>query len=99
MTTQEILANEATQRLAWEATTIGHKGYTIAALREAFDAVCDPDDWKAPLCASVRGEAVMVAVAAIEFYVGETPKVSLNTNTMRYLVESQGYRNGPAGDH
>jgi len=28
-----------------------------------------------------------------------TPRVSLHTATMRYLVESEGYRMGPAGDH
>ena len=73
-------------------------GYSEEALKAAFDAVCNPDDWKAPIGAYVMGEDVGVTVKAIQFYTATTPAVSLNQAKMMYLVTSPGYRNGPAGD-
>lgn len=87
---REIAEQEATQR---------YKGYTVADLRVVFDQVCDPQDWKGPIAVSMPGEAVLQTVAAIEFFTATTARVTLNTATMRYLVESEGYRQGPAGDH
>jgi len=80
------------------ADEVVHKGYTYGQLREAFTAAHDPKDWKAPISVWVPGEAVMLTVAAIEFYTATNPKVQLNTETMRYLITSEGYRQGPAGD-
>jgi len=45
----------------------------------------------------VPGEWVLPVVAAIEFHTATHPTVQLDVNRMRYLVESEGYRNGPAG--
>ena len=73
--------------------------YRIADLETAFRAVCDPDDWKAPIAAWCCGEAVLPICEAIRFYTATDPKVELDTNRMRYLVNSEGYRAGPAGDH
>ena len=74
-----------------------YKNYDIDDLRKVFDAICDPDDWRAPIAVSVSGEAVLPVVAAIEFYTATNPSVSLNVERMKYLVTSVGYRNGPAG--
>jgi hypothetical protein len=97
-TEQQIIADEEQRSLAYEQTAI-YKGFKVADLRIAFDKVCDPKDWKGPVAAWVLGEGVLVTVAAIEFFTATNPTVNLNTETMRYLIESEGYRNGPAGDH
>lgn len=97
-TIEQVRAAEAAARHAYEETT-RFKGYTIRALRRMFDTLCDPDDWKAPIAAWVSGEAVLEAVAAIEFFTATHPRVALNTTIMQYMIESEGYQNGPAGDH
>ena len=74
-------------------------GYPVKVLSAVFDRISDPDDWKGPISATMRGEAVGAAVAAIKFYTATDPKVDLDTRTMQYIVTSPGYRNGPAGDH
>ena len=76
-----------------------HLGFGINDLREVFSAVCDPDDWKAPISAWVPGEQVKAAVAAIDFMTATQATVELDQARMRYLVSSVGYRAGPAGDH
>jgi hypothetical protein len=81
------------------ATTGVYKGFTHQALSDAIDRLTDPTDWRGPISTWVPGELVLVAVAAIEFYTATTPTVQLNTSTMQYLIESVGYRQGPAGDH
>ncbi len=74
-----------------------YKNYDIDGLRKVFDRVCDPDDWRAPIAVLVSGEAVLSVIAAIEFMTATNPSVSLNVERMKYLVTSEGYRNGPAG--
>ena len=74
-----------------------YKGWLVDDLREVFHRVCDPQDWKAPIAVWVAGEWVLPVVAAIEFHTATNPTVQLDVNRMRYLVESEGYRNGPAG--
>lgn len=84
----------------YDMSTSGlYRGLTHQALSDAFDRLCDPADWKAPIDAWVPGELVMVAVCAIEFYTGVTPIISLNTDTMQFRLTCCGYRKGPAGDH
>ena len=73
------------------------KGYDLDDLRKVFDLVCDPKDWRAPIAVWVPGAVVMAVVAAIEFMTATHPRVDLDVNRMRYLVTSEGYRNGPAG--
>ena len=75
------------------------KGYTQAQLSDAFDAVANPHDWKAPICVAVPGEHVSIVVAAIQFYTATEPTIELCISNMRYVITSEGYRNGPAGDH
>ena len=74
-------------------------GYKVGELRVAFDAICDPTDWKAPISAAVRGEMVLPCVAAIQYYTATTPTVGLDVQSMTYIIQSEGYRAGPAGDH
>lgn len=74
-------------------------GYDPELLEAIFANIQDPEDWKNPISVSVPGEMVSVAVAAIKFYTATVPTVSLNVGTMEYLIESVGYRMGPAGDH
>jgi len=95
---QAILDDLAAEMAAMDAKTT-YKGYTVADLKHVFDQLCDPKDWKAPITAVVTGEAVLVSVAAIEFYTATIPTVSGPTQNMKYVIESEGYRQGPAGDH
>lgn len=74
-----------------------YKGYAIDDLRKLFDEIADPKDWKAPISIWVKGEGVKAAVATIEFFTATNPSVQLDTDKMLYLVESIGYRMGPAG--
>jgi len=80
-------------------TTKEFNGYDVSVLKTVFDSVCDKDDWKAPIRVGVPGELVNITIAAIRYYTATTPKVSLNTAKMVYIIDSEGYRNGPAGDH
>lgn len=74
-------------------------GFFPSELEEAFKRVSDPKDWKGPILASCPGELVTLVVEAIKFYTATVPTVSLNTRTMEFIVSSEGYRMGPAGDH
>jgi|TARA_Y100000310_G_scaffold117504_1_gene116265 hypothetical protein len=68
-------------------------------LETIFAKVCDPEDWKAPIEVWCRGEAVLPTCEAIRFFTATEPKVELDPARMRYLITSEGYRAGPAGDH
>jgi len=73
--------------------------FTQTQLTDAFNKIKDPTDWKNPICARVKGEAVTLVVAAIQHFTATDPTVQLNQNTMDYIIESEGYRMGPAGDY
>lgn len=75
-----------------------HPIYTAEQLREAFDKVSDPNDWKAPLCGWVHLDMLGATIAAIEFYTA-TPTKYIGRDGDYILIESVGYRLGPAGDH
>ena len=45
----------------------------------------------------VAGEDIALTVKAITFFTATVPKIELDIIAMRYLVTSEGYRNGPAG--
>jgi hypothetical protein len=77
---------------------VSHLGYRYSELKQAFDHVCNADDWKAPISVWCQGEGVLLVVEAITYFTATAPKVSLDQRTMRYLIESEGYRNGPAGE-
>mgnify|MGYP004133154183 FL=1 len=73
--------------------------YTPEQLGAIFAKIHDAQDWKAPIEAWCRGEAVLPICEAIRFFTATEPKVELDTTRMRYLITSEGYRAGPAGDH
>jgi hypothetical protein len=98
MTIEELIQQEKESQAVFEMNNT-HRGYKISDLHALFNTIRDPADWRAPIRATMRGEAVMAATAAIEFYTATTAKVSVDTETMTYTVVSEGYRNGPAGDH
>ena len=107
---EEILKAEEQQRLEYERKT-RVSGYTIAELREVFDSISDPQDWKAPIETTATCQAeVDIAVAAIEFFTATKAKVQkahafapphenalVQMATPVYIITSEGYRNGPAG--
>jgi len=72
-------------------------GFTADQLRAIFDDVHDPDDWRAPIAVWCAGESVLAICESIRFMTGTEPKVALDTTRMRYLITSEGYRNGPCG--
>lgn len=74
-------------------------GYDLEDLKRIFEACANPDDWKDAIFVEVPGDLVLITVAAIRFYTATNPIVSLNPDTMRYFIQSEGYRMGPAGDH
>ena len=75
--------------------------YTVEQLSEIFDAVSDPDDWKAPIAAWIPASTYDAVGAAVEFYTGTWIRVAggPELGTGRILIEAEGYRAGPAGDH
>jgi hypothetical protein len=67
-------------------------------LQPFFDLVCDPKDWRAPINKIVDQNADLELIReAIIFYTATVPKFKIVNDG--YLVYSDGYRNGPAGDH
>jgi hypothetical protein len=64
-----------------------------------FSKLHDQNDWKAPIAVWCQGEAIMGICEAIRFFTATEPKVELNVGSMQYLITSEGYRAGPAGDH
>jgi hypothetical protein len=88
---------EATVTATMQAES--YKGYLVGDLRQVWDAVKDPNDWKAPIACECAGEMVMWVVTAIEYFTATTARVTVDTSTMRYYIYSVGYRQGPAGDN
>lgn len=85
---------------AWEYRT-KDSGVLVADLHKAFDHVCNPDDWRAPIDAIVPVAELPLTVQAIGFYTG----TGVKTNHAEisgcigefWRVQSVGYRNGPCG--
>tara|TARA_R110002051_G_scaffold304084_1_gene373263 strand:- start:666 stop:896 length:231 start_codon:yes stop_codon:yes gene_type:complete len=72
--------------------------YTHEELSKAFDSVCDPEDWKAPIRASVKYAThdFDLVKEAVEYFTATT--VSFETGVSDELwVVADGYRMGPAG--
>jgi hypothetical protein len=76
---------------------VSRHGFTHRQFAESFAKAHDPDDWKGPISVCCPGETVLLLTEAIEYFTATHPRVSLDTKTMRYLIESEGYRAGPAG--
>ena len=95
----EIIEAERKAEEAMNAQVVTTQGFTRGQLLEAFNRMTDPADWRGPISVWVKGEGITIAVEAIKFFTATEPTVSLNMTQMLYLIESEGYRNGPAGDH
>jgi hypothetical protein len=76
-----------------------YDGWTRKQLKDAFDKVCDPKDWKAPIYARVMRKNIDVTLAAIAFFTGTSGGVRDIAGRPDVYIESEGYRKGPAGDH
>ena len=80
-------------------------------LKEAFDKVCDPDDWKDTVVGFIKPEEFDVVNEAVIFYTGTTLEQLPNDQVTEFfdspdrvpdgmiLVYADGYRMGPCGDH
>lgn len=91
MTTDQILANEAQQQAEFEANTVVD-GYTIKALRAAFDAV-QAADWKAPVDATVPSALADMTAKAIMFFQASRTRVVWQSSDGRTVhVRSYGYQ-------
>ena len=76
------------------------KGYPAAILRYAFGKVANPKDWKGPIMAVVEKAMVHVVAVAIEFFTATVPTIiPADADGTKFVVVSDGYRAGPAGDH
>ena len=86
-----------------EKTQLVEGPFTVAQLREMFNEIADPKDWRAPIDVNLPGEKILMACAAIEYFTATEPAVDSvfdATGKVDYgFVSSIGYRMGPAGDH
>ena len=75
--------------------------YTIEQLQEAFTKVQNKQDWKARIRYIVSaGESHDLIQAAIIYFTATVPMFyPFDIKKGTYLVEADGYRYGPAGDH
>lgn len=73
-------------------------GFTEPELRIAFSSIQNPEDWKAPIKAYVNLSNLPVVIESIVFFTATEPVITRTAPSV-YLVESIGYRKGPAGDH
>ena len=96
---EAIRAEQAASEAAMNAQVVTSQGFTRGELLAAFNAVVNPKDVRGPIGAWVTGEMVTITVEAVKFFTATNPTVTLNLSQMTYLVASEGYRNGPAGDH
>ena len=66
--------------------------------RKAFDHICDPADWKAPIDCEVPWEVANIYMQAIEFMTGVKPTSGYVTGyPAKARLVCKGYRNGPCG--
>mgnify|MGYP001240640120 CR=1 FL=1 len=72
-----------------------YPGITRGDLEAAFNKVCDPADWKAPIHAFVTANELDITVKAIDFFTACAPVFYAKDGG--YVIGCEGYRNGPAG--
>lgn len=78
----------------------------------AFDHVCDPKNWKAPIDALVPAQYVKIYVDAVKhmtstdcevFHIQDEVPIFVSNvwgrSIQMYRIKSIGYQAGPAGDH
>ena len=81
-------------------------GFTLDAIKVAFEKVEDKTDWKNPIQALVPVDQLLITIIAIEHYTAAGVQVRTgtteyssdgNNGISMFWVESVGYRMGPAG--
>jgi hypothetical protein len=72
-----------------------YPGITRGNLEKAFNKVCDPRDWRAPIKAVVADKDLALTIKAIDFFTACVPVVTFTGG--EFVIECEGYRNGPAG--
>lgn len=83
-----------------EKTIHVKEGEFAQLMRSAFDQVCDPADWKAPIDCIVPVGAEQLYTQAIVFMTATYPnqnRCSDATGNPSWRLTSIGYRAGPAG--
>jgi hypothetical protein len=66
-------------------------GYNRSQLKEAFDKVCDVDNWKRPIDKIVSVQDLSVVCTAVAFFVGGYPEVNYTGSNSEYRIKSPGY--------
>jgi len=77
-----VLETDEETLLATDYKLIG--GFTLRELKEAFDKVADPDDWRAPIDRVVPEVDLEVTKSAIIFYTATEPMVEEWTGGKTY---------------
>lgn len=72
-----------------------HGGYSIEALRKAFEGVQDKDHWKNPIRAEISKRDIPILRVAIPFYTSTIPFFYDLGNGV-VVVKAAGYKLGPA---
>lgn len=80
------------------STVTTFKTFDLDEIREAFDQVANPADWKAPISAQIKENERMVVAAAIEFYTATIAHFTKAGPNLLNVI-AKGYHLGPAGDH
>jgi len=93
------VAEKATANYYLKNAEESEKNYTTAELKDAFDKVADPNDWKAPIYIRVWLKKLDVTIAAIKFFTGTDPKIERFAGRDDATVTSEGYRAGPCDNH
>ena len=72
--------------------------FTTQELEQAFDSVCDPEDWKAPIRAQVRyaTHELDLVREAVEYFTATAVSFEAGESDELWVV-ADGYRMGPAG--
>ncbi len=92
MTLEQARAEEAAKQAEWESREM-FKGFTVATLRTAMDAVQSNDHWKLPWAAAVHHSAVTAVLTATEFFHADTAEiVGIQPITGYVLMRGNGYQ-------
>lgn len=90
---EKALAEARQQEAELDKMIVTAHGETRGDLRDVFDRLCDPDDWKAPIAAYVPHQLVGRALRAIEFFHADTAKaVGIQALTGKVLIQGNGYQ-------
>jgi hypothetical protein len=91
-TLEQVLAEERKSHEEFEART-EHKGFKIADLRKAFNAVKNQADSRESWAASVPHQLVAIVLVAVEFFHADKAQViGIEPITGHVLMQGNGYQ-------